>query len=132
MTHLDDDRLLQFVLQTLGEGDYEEARQHVAGCDLCGRAVRMLRTDIERIAGLHLQVEMPEPPVLPVHAHETFRMWRWVAAVAAGFLVGFLTAVMSIDSHPNPVPQRLVPTGASASRAAFVPCQALEVSAARN
>jgi len=131
MIHLDEDKLLQYVLKTLGEAEYEEARGHIAGCASCRLAQRRMHDELGRIASLHMDVELPDPPGLSGNAREPYRKWRWAIGLAAGFILGFLSATISVDSHPNPVPQRLVPAVAPASRVGYASCQALEIRDAR-
>lgn len=131
MTHLDDDTLLQFILQILGAKEYEEARRHVAGCEQCRKAHSTMSAELARIGTFQLQVDLPEPPGMATSSLEPLGRWKWVIGLAAGFMLGFLTARMSADNSPIPVPQRLVPTEASASTIGFVSCRPVEVRVAR-
>ncbi len=129
MNHPEEDRLLQYVLQTLGESDASEVREHLSQCEGCREIERNLQVDVEKIGSVRMQVAIPEPPALRSLPGEYVRRWGWAAGLAAGFLLGFLVARASYESPPIPVPQRLVTSTIRTAPSGFVQCQALDVKA---
>ncbi len=127
MNHPEEDRLLQYVLQTLGESDASEIREHLSQCEGCREIERNLQVDVERIGSVRMQVTIPEPPALTGLPGRYVRRWGWAAGLAAGFLLGFFVARVSYESPPIPVPQRLVTSTIRTSPSAYVTCQALDV-----
>ena len=126
MTHPNDDKLLEFVLETLEETDYLVVRAHLLECKQCRDLQQKLQNQVERLGSIDMHIDIPEPSSFP----RTLRhaaAWKWAAVLAAGFLLGFLTAQLSDNAHPIPVPQRLIPIEAQTSSAGYVPCQALDL-----
>ena len=130
MTHPDEDTLLQFVLQTLGESDYSDVRKHLSRCVHCQGLERKLQQELGRIERVQIQVDAPRFLRLPVLSDAPLRRWRWVAGLAAGFLLGILTARLADYRHPATVPQRLVTQAAPSSPSAYIPCRALDLETA--
>jgi hypothetical protein len=127
MTHPNDDRLLEFVLQALEETDSSEVRAHLLKCEQCRDLRRKLQSQVERLGRIDMQIDIPEPSRLPGTQSQFGAVWRWAAVLAAGFLLGFLTAQLSDNAHPIPVPQRLIPAQAPTSSSGYVSCQALDL-----
>jgi hypothetical protein len=127
MTHPNDDRLLEFVLQTLEESEYSVVRAHLLECEQCRDLQRKLQSQVERLGSIDMQIDMAEPSRLPGTPRQFVAAWRWAAVLAAGFLVGFLTARLSDNAHPIAVPQRLIPAEAPTPSSGYVTCQALDL-----
>lgn len=129
MNHPDEDRLLQYVLQTLGESESSDVRTHLSQCERCRELERILQADVERLGSVPVKVDIPEPPGLTGFPGANIRRWGWAAGLAAGFLLGFFVARTSEEHQPIPVPQRLVTATIRTPPSGYVQCQALDVKA---
>ncbi len=127
MTHPNEDTLLQFVLQTLVESDSSDIKEHLTGCMDCRASVRRMREEVGRIGSVRIQVDVPSAPILPVFQDAPWRRWGWAAGLAAGFLLGILTAHLADGGRPETVPQRLVTRAASSPTSGFTPCRAQDL-----
>jgi anti-sigma factor RsiW len=127
MTHLDDDALLGFVLETLDAPEESRVREHVIGCPECCERMGKVQADVDRLSGVSLQVrEAPVPP-LPVGRRFLPVLTRVAAILAVGFLAGYVTADLSAPVHPEAVQQRLVPGVPAAPRTGYFPCRPVDV-----
>ena len=150
MNHPNEDMMLQFVLETLGDDDasnsflllgvtmqveqvnlikrLHEVLPHAAEC----RAVEVkLRGEVGRIGSVDIHVDMPRVLRLPGVVETQFRHWAWVAGLAAGFLLGMLTARLGEDRHPAAVPQMLATKAATSPISGYIPCQAVDLQTLR-
>jgi anti-sigma factor RsiW len=125
--HPNEDDLLQYVLQTLGEFDHAEIRKHLSQCEQCRACAQKLEQEIERLGSVRIRVDGPRVPRLPGFSFAPVRRWGWAAGLAAGFLLGILTAHLAENNHPVAVPQRLITTAASSGSSGYVSCQAMDV-----
>ncbi len=127
MNHPDDDTLLQFVLRTVGEAEYSALQQHLSLCEQCREREREMQAEVERLGAIQMQIDLLELPRLPGPIRATIARWGWAAGLAAGFLLGMLTAALTNEEHPAAVPQRLVTTTVVSSSSGYIPCQASDV-----
>jgi hypothetical protein len=127
MTHPNEDDLLQYVLQTLGEFDHAEIRKHLSQCEQCRACAQNLEQEIERLGSVRIRVDGPRVPRPPGFTFAPVRRWGWAAGLAAGFLLGILTARLSDDRPPVAVPQRLMTTTDPAGSSGYFPCPAMDV-----
>jgi hypothetical protein len=126
MTHPHDDGLLEFVLQTLEESDSSVVRAHLLECEQCRDLQRKLQSQVERLGSIDMRIDIPERTRLPGTPRQFAAAWRWAAVLAAGFLLGLLTARLSDKAHPIHVPQRLI-VQTPTSSFGYVSCQALDL-----
>lgn len=130
MTHPDSDTILRFALQLLDDRERLEVQEHLSGCkqcrDLCERAMG----DVTRLQNIDFDVAIPAPPRLARWLRLPSEVWRWAAVLAAGFLLGYITANLSEPLHPIPVQQHLIPESDWRDSSGFVTCQAVDVKAA--
>jgi hypothetical protein len=127
MTHPDGDTLLQFVLQTLDESGNSAVREHLSACEQCIERQRKLEGEITRLASIHLPVKMIAPPRLPRRSRLTTSVSKIAAVLAAGFLLGYATALLSNPVHPIPVQQRLIPAQFRVPSSEYVPCRQVDL-----
>jgi anti-sigma factor RsiW len=131
MTHLDEDTLLKFVLETLDAPDASLVREHLAECQLCTQQEKKFRMEVGRLIDVEVQVEAVAPPRLPRRMRILAVATRAAAILAVGFLAGYLTAELSHPIRPETVQQRLVPGRLTTPPSGYIPCQAVDVTAGR-
>ena len=130
MTHPGEDSILKFTLQLLDEPESASVQEHLSGCAQCRVFHEKALGDIARLRSIDFDINAPAPPpVLTRRIRRRPHVWRWAAALAAGFLLGYLTANLSAPHHPVPVGQHLVPTSEQGDSSGFVSCQAVDVTA---
>jgi hypothetical protein len=127
MTHPDSDTLLGFVLQTLDESDSSAVREHLSACEECRERQRKLEGEVARLASVDLQVKMVAPPRLPRRSRLHISVSKFAAVLAAGFLLGYATALLSNPVRPVPVQQRLIPAQVIVPSSGYVPCQGVDL-----
>lgn len=130
MTHPDEDTLLQFILRTLGEPDDSGVREHLSRCAECRALEQKMQQELARLQEIEIRVDTPGFLRLPVLADAPARHWRWVAGLAAGFLLGILTARLADSGPPAAVPQRLTTQAVSSPPSAYIPCRAVDLKTA--
>jgi hypothetical protein len=131
MTHLDEDTLLKFVLETLDEPDAALVREHLSGCQLCTQQEKKFRMEVRRLSDVEVHVEAVTPPRLPRRMRILVVASRAAAILAVGFLAGYLTAELSSSVQPIPVQQRLVPVRVATPPTGYTPCQAVDITIGR-
>jgi hypothetical protein len=127
MNHPNEDMLLQFVLETLGDADASNICEHLTECVECRALEVKLRGEVGRIGSVDIHVDMPRVLRLPGVVETPFRHWAWVAGLAAGFLLGMLTARLGEDRHPAAVPQMLATKAATSPISGYIPCRAVDL-----
>jgi len=90
MSHVDEDRLLAYLLEVLErDSEREEIAEHLAGCAECRALLEHVQGDVELIGSVR-----PYGQVLRIRDHR-IRGWRMYAAlraaamVALGVFIGF-------------------------------------------
>ena len=128
MTHPDDDTLLKFVLETLDGPDNVIVRKHLSACKECQESWQRISRELTRLESVTFHVDVPAPPGLPHRWRLPLEVSRWAAVLAAGFLLGYLTANISTPLQTMPVQQRLTPTLEGGDTSMFISCKAVDVS----
>ena len=128
MTHPDEDTLLKFVLETLDEPDHSIVRTHLSVCRECQEIQKRLVSEVTRLQSVGVHVDVPAPPGLPHRWRFPLAVSRWAAVLAAGFLLGYLTANISAPLRTIPVQQRLAPTPDGGDTSLFISCKPVDVS----
>ena len=131
MTHPDTDTLLKSVLETLGESDEQIVRAHLSTCEQCRALQQNLQGDINRLGRVNLHIEMPAPPRLPRRWRVPMAVSRLAAALAVGFLMGYVTAQLSEPVSSVPVQQRLIPVEVAVPASGYIPCQPVDLKTTR-
>jgi len=131
MTHLDEDTLLKFVLETLDEQDASLVREHLSGCQPCAHQEKKLRMEVRRLSGVEVHLEEVTPPGLPRRMRILAVATRAAAILAVGFLAGFLTAELTHPARVETVQQRLVPNRMMTPSSGYTPCRAVDVASGR-
>jgi anti-sigma factor RsiW len=127
MTHVDDDILLKFILQTLDAREEEFIKGHLARCPACrGRRERM-EEEVGRIRSVQFAVELPTPPALRSRRRHAVLLWRMAAVLAGGFLLGYATGRFSDAGRVVPVQQRFIPSGVAISGTSPSSCPAVDI-----
>lgn len=127
MTHPDADTLLKFVIKTLDESGSSSVTEHLSNCEACRNLQQKLLGEVEKLGQIDFRIDIPSPPALPQRPRMTPAVSRWAAVLAAGFLLGYLTAQLEAPLHPIPVQQRLIPTQGGVPSSGYVSCQAIDV-----
>ncbi len=131
MTHLDDDVLLKFVLETLDAPEDQRVREHLSECHQCRERVKQVQADVGRLSGIEMQLGEAVPPPLPRRKPYLSTAVRAAAVLAVGFLAGYVTAEVSNPVPPNAVQQRLVPSAPATPSSGYFSCQAVDISPGR-
>jgi len=126
MTHPDADTILKFVLQMLDEPDIAHVRNHLSECEECRKLQQQYLGEIKRLERIDFHVDVPAPPALSRRSRLIPEVPRWAAVLAAGFLLGFLTAQVAAPHHPIPVQQHLIPARGTVDTG-FISCQAVDL-----
>lgn len=132
MTHPDEEKLLGFVLETLDQTGGSTVREHLLSCSRCNETERRLRDDLARIKDIDIRVEIPSPPRLVRNERFLPALLKMAAVLAVGFLIGYMTAILSAPDRPIVVQQRLIPAPGVTSSRGYVTCPAVDVMPARN
>jgi hypothetical protein len=127
MTHPDSDTLLEFVLQTLDESGDSAVREHLSACEQCRERQRRLEGEVTRLARIDLPVELVGPPRLPRRSRLVISVSKFAAVLAAGFLLGYATALLSNPVRPIPVQQHMIPARIAVPSSGYVPCQGVDL-----
>lgn len=130
MTHPDGDTLLKFELQMLEEQEHEAVQRHLLTCNSCRELHQKVLGDVTRLRNFTMDVTVPAPPPLIRHPLSKVEVWRWAAVLAAGFLLGYITANLSESVRPIPVQQHMMPTSEKKDSVGFVSCPAVDAKAA--
>lgn len=126
MIHPDSDTLLQFILGTLAESDRSSVAEHLARCEKCSQIRQELLAEVQRLENIDIHVDTPAPPAFPRRSRRTLAASRWAAVLAAGFLLGYLTARIETPLPYVPVQQHLVPASGAGDSLGFMSCQAVD------
>lgn len=126
MNHPNHDRILEFVLGVLDESEMSMTRTHLAKCDKCTDVEQKCRRQVEQLASIHMQVDLPHIPRVRAPRY-VVDAWKYAAVLAAGFLLGLTTARIDGDAVTIPVPQRMVPTSASHLQFGAGSCPAVDL-----
>jgi hypothetical protein len=127
MTHPDSDTLLKFVLETSDGAEISAVGDHLSACEECRERQRKLEGEVTRLASVDLRVEMVAPPWLPRISWLHISVSKFAAVLAAGFLLGYATALLSNPVRPIPVQQRLIPAQVAVPSSGYVPCQGVDL-----
>ncbi|NQT62012.1 MAG: zf-HC2 domain-containing protein [Candidatus Marinimicrobia bacterium] len=84
-THLDEDILLKYVLETLEPDEDAEVESHLRECPACSDEFDSMKADMVSIKALEVSVEAPPIPFPTTYSGE----WRMVLGAAALIIVGF-------------------------------------------
>lgn len=90
MSHVDEDRLLAYVLEVLEhDSEREEIADHLAGCADCRARLERVREDVEMIGNFRPYgqvLRIPAPKIRPWRIYATARA---AAMIALGVFIGF-------------------------------------------
>jgi len=131
MTHPDSDTLLKYVLRTLEETDESIVHDHLLTCEQCRALQQNLQGEVRRLGEVNLHIEMPAPPRLPRKLRVPNAVTRLAAALAVGFLMGYVTAQISDRTISVPVQQRLIPARMVVPSSGYIPSQAVDLKISR-
>lgn len=129
MTHPDGDTILKFALQLLDGPENLIVRDHLSGCTSCRGLYEKARNDMARLENIGFDISVPEPPRLIRRSRAMPDVWRWAAVLAAGFLLGYITANLTEPLPPIPVQQHLIPESDRSDSSGFASCPAVDVNA---
>ena len=130
MTHIDDQTILRYVIDTLDEEERSAVLGHISACEQCMREAERTRSDVERISGFALHLPKTTPPPLMRRASPLAVIARMAAVLVVGFLLGYVTAEMSNPTVSIPVKERLLVSSADSHGPGYAPSEATAVNSA--
>jgi anti-sigma factor RsiW len=93
MSHITEDNLLAFALDTLDNpDDASRISAHVRECPECEERLRQIRADLDIIAGIRPQALPALMPRLAVPVFSLRTLARAAALILLGFAAGFATS----------------------------------------
>ncbi|MBC8376629.1 MAG: zf-HC2 domain-containing protein [FCB group bacterium] len=95
--HIDEDKLLKYVLETLEPAEDTEVERHLRECQACSDEITSMMADIASIKALEVSVETPPIPFPSTYSRD----WRMVLGAAALIIVGFGLGVLTRSVSNN-------------------------------
>jgi predicted anti-sigma-YlaC factor YlaD len=108
MIHIDEDLLLKYALQLLEDKEQTKIQEHLIKCDQCKKHYESIKSDIELIGSIELDVEQEVIP-LPKKKLKITKQWiRAAAILIIGFFIGYITANLAHPVKVEVVKQKLL------------------------
>jgi anti-sigma factor RsiW len=108
MNHIENDRLIQFVLGILDEQDNAIISDHLSTCESCRAEAKSVEQAVRIMGSIEIPVNAKRPALIHNQRKPMHSVYKLAAGLAVGFLLGYTLGQSSNSVPPTVVPQRIM------------------------
>jgi hypothetical protein len=107
MNHIDQDNFIKLALQILEPEEEKRLTSHLNECRQCWSKMKEIQKEVSDLAGIGFDLENKSYPLPALRRSNIGTVWKIAAALALGFLSGYLTSRLTQPYYIDIVPQKL-------------------------